>query len=84
MKINWTVRLNNGTWLGSFIGFIVATVYQLLAMFDIAPVITQSEVMQVVAVVLQLLGLLGVITDPTTKGISDSERALKGRRLLPV
>ena len=77
MKINWTVRLNNETWLSSFIGFIVATVYQLLAMFDIAPAITQSEVMQVVAVVLQLLGLLGVITDPTTKGISDSERALK-------
>lgn len=76
MKINWTVRFKNGTWLGSFIGFIVATIYQLLAMFDIAPAITQSEVMQVVAVVLQLLGLLGVITDPTTKGISDSERAL--------
>ena len=77
MKINVKVRLKNGPWLGSFIGFIVATVYQLPAMFDIAPVITQSEVMQVVAVVLQLLGLLGVITDPTTKGISDSERALK-------
>lgn len=77
MKINLKVRLKNGPWLGSFIGFIVATVYQLLAMFDIAPVITQSEVMQVVAVVLQLLGLLGVITDPTTKGIGDSARALE-------
>ena len=77
MKINWTVRFKNGTWLGSFIGFIVATIYQLLAMFDIAPVITQSEIMQIVAAVLQLLGLLGVITDPTTKGVGDSERALK-------
>lgn len=77
MKINWKVRVKNGVWLGSFISFIVATAYQLLAMFDIAPTITQAEIMQIIAAVLQLLGLLGVITDPTTKGLSDSERALK-------
>lgn len=76
MKINWKVRFKNGTWLGSFIGFIVATIYQLLAMFDVAPIVTQGEVMQIVAAVLQLLSLLGVIVDPTTKGMGDSERAL--------
>ena len=45
-------------------------------MFDVAPAITQDSVMQVIAAVLQLLSLLGVIVDPTTKGIADSNRAL--------
>ena len=76
MKINWTVRFKNKVWLTSFVSFVVATLYQLLAMFDVAPIVTQGEVMQIVAAVLQLLSLLGVIVDPTTKGISDSERAL--------
>lgn len=76
MKINWTVRFKNKVWLTSFVSFVVATLYQLLAMFDVAPIVTQGEVMQIVAAVLQLLSLLGVIVDPTTKGIGDSERAL--------
>ncbi|MBR5291706.1 MAG: phage holin [Clostridia bacterium] len=76
MKINWTVRFKNEVWLTSFISFVVATLYQLLAMFDVAPIVTQGEVMQIVAAVLQLLSLLGVIVDPTTKGMGDSERAL--------
>lgn len=74
--INWKVRFRNKVWLTTFITFIVATVYQLLAMFDVAPAITQDSVMQVIAAVLQLLSLLGVIVDPTTKGIADSNRAL--------
>ena len=76
MKINWTVRFKNEVWLTSFISFVVATLYQLLAMFDVAPIVTQGEVMQIVAAVLQLLSLLGIIVDPTTKGMGDSERAL--------
>ena len=76
MKLNWTVRFKNKTWLTAFFSFIIATAYQLLAMFDVAPVVTQDEVMQIVAAVLQLLGLLGVIVDPTTKGLGDSARAL--------
>lgn len=76
MKINWTVRLKNKTWLASFVSFIVATIYQLLAMFDIVPAVTQENVMQIVTVVLQLLGLLGIIIDPTTKGCADSTRAM--------
>ena len=76
MKINWTVRFKNKVWLTSFVSFVVATLYQLLAMFDVAPIVTQGEVMQIVAAVLQLLSLLGIIVDPTTKGMGDSERAL--------
>lgn len=74
--INWKVRFKNKVWLAAFITFLVSTVYQFLAMFEIAPAITQDAVMQIVAAVLQLLSLLGVVVDPTTKGLRDSERAM--------
>lgn len=74
--INWKVRFKNKVWLAAFITFLVSTVYQFLAMFEIAPAITQDAVMQIVAAVLQLLSLLGVVVDPTTKGVKDSERAM--------
>lgn len=76
MKLNWTVRFKNKVWLASFLAFLVSTVYTLLGMFDVAPAITQESVLQVISAVLQLLGLLGVIADPTTPGVNDSERAM--------
>ena len=76
MRINWTVRFRNKVWLAEFLAFIVSTVFHLLSQFDIAPVITESAVMQTVNSILMVLSLLGVITDPTTAGLSDSSRAL--------
>lgn len=76
MNINWKVRFKNKAWLYSFVGFIVSTVYTLLGMFDVAPSVTQDSVTQVIAAVLQILGLIGVIADPTTPGVNDSERAM--------
>ena len=76
MKLNWRVRFKNKVWLGSFISLIVGFVYSLLAMFDVFPEITQSLVLQLANQVLTFLGLIGVIVDPTTAGISDSNRAM--------
>ena len=39
--------------------------------------VTQNHVLQLVNQVLTFLGLIGVIVDPTTAGIGDSERALQ-------
>lgn len=76
MKINWGIRFKNKTWLTAFVAFVVSTVYTFLGMFDVAPVVTQDSVMQVISAILQMLGLLGIIVDPTTPGASDSERAM--------
>lgn len=76
MKVNWKVRFKNKTWLTMFISLIVGFVFNLLKMFDIVPAVTESFVMNVVGQVLTFLGLIGVLVDPTTAGISDSERAL--------
>ena len=68
MKLNWKVRFKNKVWLSSFLGLIVSFVYSIL--------VTQNTVAQVISQVLTLLGLIGVIQDPTTAGIGDSARAL--------
>ena len=76
MKINWKVRLKNKVWLGSFCSLVVGFVYSMLARFDVFPEVTQSLVLQLMNQVLTFLGLIGVIVDPTTAGLSDSERAM--------
>jgi len=75
-KINWRVRFRNKIWLGSFLSLIVGFVYSMLSLFDIFPEVTENLVLQLVNQVLTFLGLIGVIVDPTTAGIGDSERAM--------
>ena len=69
MNINWKIRFQNKTFLTGFI-------YDLLQLLEIAPAVTQSAVMQVAEGILTILGMLGVIADPTTAGLSDSKQAL--------
>lgn len=74
--INWTVRLKNKTWLASLLALVVSFVYDLLAMLEVVPPVGEEWVLNIINTVLMLLGMLGVITDPTTKGVSDSAQAL--------
>ena len=76
MKLNWKVRFKNKVWLGSFLSLVVGFIYSLLALFDVFPAVTQNLVVQLLNQVLTFLGLIGVIVDPTTAGLGDSERAM--------
>lgn len=76
MKLNWKVRFKNATWLTCFVMAILSFIYTVLGMFDIYPQITQDQVGKVVVAVIQFLSLTGVLIDPTTDGIGDSDRAL--------
>ena len=76
MKINWKVRFKNKVWLGSFFSLVVGFIYSLLALFDVFPAVTQNLVVQLLNQVLTFLGLIGVIVDPTTAGLEDSNRAM--------
>lgn len=76
MKINWKVRFKNPTWLTMFFSLIVGFVFNILKMFDIFPVVTENQIMEVVSQILTFLGLIGVLVDPTTAGVGDSVRAL--------
>ena len=76
MKINWRVRFKNKIWLGSFLSLIVSFVYSMLSMFDIFPDIMKNSVLELLNQVLTFLGLIGVLVDPTTAGLGDSDRAM--------
>ena len=76
MRINWKVRLKNKTWVLAMLSAIVAFVYQILGMFEIVAPISEDMVMQFIGIILNTLVALGVIMDPSTKGLDDSSRAL--------
>lgn len=76
MKLNWKVRFKNKVWLGMFLSLIVGFVFNILKLFDVYPPITENTVINIVNQVLTFLGLIGVIVDPTTAGIEDSNRAM--------
>ena len=77
MKINWKVRFKNKTWLVTFLVTIVAFVYQILGMLDIVPPVTQDMATQIIGSVVNILVAVGVVIDPTTASLSDSQQALK-------
>ena len=76
MKINWTVRFKNKTFLIAFVGTVLTFVYTILGMFDIVPSVTQNMVTDVIMALINILVALGVVTDPTTHGIGDSSQAM--------
>ena len=76
MQINWKVRFQNKTFLTGLISLVVVFIYDLLQLLEIVPTVTQSAVMQVAEGILTILGMVGVIADPTTAGVADSKQAL--------
>lgn len=74
--MNWKVRFKNKAWLSLFLGLIIGFAFDMLKLFDVAPVVTESFVTNLVSKVLEFLGLIGVLVDPTTEGLGDSVRAL--------
>jgi len=76
MKINLKARLNNRVFLLSASALVVTFVYQLLGAFDIVAPISESETSELTAMFVNILAFFGVLVDPTTEGMSDSERAM--------
>lgn len=86
MSINWKVRFANPTFWVGLIGAIGAPIlaYLGIAASDLTTwggigdviIATFTNPYLCVLVILSVLSFLGVIVDPTTKGITDSARAL--------
>lgn len=76
MRINWVVRFKNKIWLGSFLSLIISFVFSMLRLFDVYPSITENQIVNIVNQALTFLGLIGVLQDPTTSGLGDSNRAM--------
>lgn len=76
MKINLKARMKNKTFLISSSVLIVSLIYGLLSVLGIAPRVSEKQVTDLVYMAINILAFLGVLVDPTTEGMSDSERAL--------
>lgn len=76
MKINWKARFKNKAFLITFITLIIAFAYQVLGLFDIVPSISEDSIVNFLTIIINILATLGVVVDPTTDGINDSDRAM--------
>ena len=78
MNINWKVRLRNKTFWLSLIPAVLLLVQVVAALLgytlDLGDLV--NKLLAVVNALFAVLSILGVVTDPTTKGVSDSAQAM--------
>ncbi len=75
-KINWKVRLKNKAFWLTIIPAILTVIYAILNLAGIIPAIEKETLLRAVYALFSILSVLGIVIDPTTKGVGDSERAL--------
>lgn len=76
-NLNLKIRLKNKTFIITMMTTIIAFVYQMLAQFEVVPKITQDQTIQVLMLIVNILAGLGILVDPTTNGVRDSDRVLE-------
>ena len=78
MKINWLVRIKNKNFWLAIIPALLLLVQVVAAVFGIQLDLGDigNKLLAVVNAVFGVLTILGIVTDPTTKGISDSAQAM--------
>lgn len=78
MKINWKVRLKNKTFWLAIVPALLLVVQTVASLFGYAWdfVVLNQQIAAVINAVFAVLAVLGVVTDPTTAGVTDSDRAM--------
>ena len=78
MKINWGVRFANEKFWLAFIPSLLLVVSLILDLFGIKADFGEigNKLVVIVKAVFALLAILGIINDPTTDGLNDSNRAM--------
>lgn len=76
MNINWKVRFKNPVFWMTIIPAVTGFVYAVLGAFEIVPALTENMVLNLATMLITALTTLGVLVDPTTKGLSDSYMAM--------
>ena len=76
--INWKVRIKNKAFWIAIIPMVLLLAQKILFAFGIMwdSDAVARQIIDIIEVVFVILGLLGIVNDPTTTGISDSSRAL--------
>ena len=76
--INWTVRIKNKTFWLALIPAALLLVQVVAAVFGYTLDLGElgDKLLAVVNALFAVLAILGIVTDPTTKGVGDSSQAL--------
>ena len=78
-KINWKVRLKNKAFWLAVVPALLLVVQTVASLFGYAWdfVVLNQQIAAVINAVFAVLAILGVVTDPTTAGMKDSDRAME-------
>ena len=78
MKINWMVRIKNKNFWLSLIPAVLLLIQVVAAVFGFTIDLGDlgNKLLAVVNALFSALAILGIVTDPTTAGVSDSNQAL--------
>lgn len=78
MKINWKARIKNKVFWISLITLVAALVAEVWGFFGPVPNLNPivERLIEIVKIIFMILGVLGVVNDPTTEGWSDSKLAM--------
>ena len=76
--INWKVRIKNKNFWLAIIPAVLLLITQIGAIFGIQidTAIIGEQLAAVVSTIFLILTILGIVTDPTTEGIADSNLAM--------
>lgn len=79
MKINWKVRIKNKVFWLALIPAVLLLVQVVAAVFgiDLNLDALGDKLLAVVNALFAVLTILGIVTDPTTAGVSDSKQAME-------
>lgn len=78
-NINWLVRIKNKAFWVALIPAVLLLIQVVAAVFGIQIDLGDlgNKLLDVVNAIFMVLAILGVVTDPTTAGITDSAQALE-------
>ena len=76
--INWRVRIKNKNFWLAIIPAVILLIQAVANVFGITIDLGDmgSKLIELVNTVFVVLAIIGVVTDPTTEGVGDSQRAL--------
>lgn len=78
MKINWKLRLQNKLFWTTLIPMILLLVQAVAALFGYTLDLSElsGKLILIVDIIFGILVTIGIVADPTTEGISDSDLAM--------
>lgn len=76
--INWTVRVKNKTFWVALIPAVLLLIQAVASVFGLTVDLSDlgSKLLAVVEALFVVLTILGIVVDPTTQGVSDSQQAM--------